>query len=160
MQPGKEIGETIAERLRATIGVAIGPSEWFLVDQQRVDAFATAIDAHDAIHTDPAKAAASRFGGTIAPGFYIAGLMPKLLRQVFRPEGAGPGMAYGMEKLRFPSVVRCGRRVRLSGQLQKVEAAGPAAIASIDLAVEIEGDEKPACVGTLLMRYTGVRSDG
>lgn len=160
MPAHNENGAALAERISMSIGAAIGPSDWFLVDQVRVDAFGSAIDAHDAIHTDPAEAARSSFGGTIAQGFYIAGLMPKLLRQTFRPEGLGPGMAYGVEKLRFPAVVRCGRQVRLSGRLEKVEAVGPAAMAWFDLAVEIEGETKPACVGTLLMRYTGVRSDG
>lgn len=152
--------KVLAERIGAAIGGPIGPSEWFVVDQSRIDAFASAIDAPDPIHTDPVKAAQSRFGGTIAQGFYIAGLMPKLLRQVFRPEGAGPGMAYGVEKLRFPAVVRCGRRVRLAGRLEKVEPAGAAAIAYFELAVEIEGEDRPACAAHLLVRYGGVGSSG
>lgn len=153
-------GNVLAERIGAAIGSPIGPSEWFVVDQSGVDAFASAIGASDPIHTDPAKAATSRFGGTIAQGLYIASLMPKLLRQVFRPEGVGPGMVYGMEKLRFPAVVRCGRRVRLAGRLEKVEPAGAAAIAHFELAIEIEGENKPACVAHLLLRYSGIGSSG
>ncbi len=153
-------GKTLAESIGASIGKPIGPSEWFVVDQPGIDAFATAIDAKDAIHTDPVKAANSRFGGTIAQGFYIAGLMPKMLRQVFRPEGAGPGMAYGVEKLRFPAVVRCGKRVRLGGRLEKVETAGAAAVAYFELTIEIEGEDKPACVAHLLVRYAGVARNG
>ena len=160
MEPGTTNGATVAALLAQQIGVAIGPSEWFVVDQPRIDAFGSAIDSQDAIHSDPVKAASSRFGGTIAQGFYIAGLMPKLLRQVFRPDGTGPGMAYGVEKLRFPAAVRCGRRVRLTGRLQNVEAAGAAAIASFELAIEIEGEAKPACVAEMLVSYGGVASNG
>jgi len=156
MEAGKTAGATVATRLMDQLGTPIGPSEWFVVDQPRIDAFGTAIDSLDPIHCDPAKAASSRFGGTIAQGFYIAGLMPKLLRQVFRPEGTGPGMAYGVDKLRFPAVVRCGRRVRLTGRLQSVEAAGAVAIATFELAIEIEGEDKPACVAQMLVRYSGV----
>ena len=159
MEAGSK-GAAVAQSLTGNIGQPIGPSEWFVVDQPRIDAFGTAIDSHEAIHSDPVKAASSRFGGTIAPGFYIAGLLPKLLRQVFRPEGAGPGMAYGIDKLRFPAVVRSGKRVRLTGRLQNVEAAGAAALASFELAIEIEGEDKPACVAQLLVRYSGVASNG
>lgn len=150
----------VVARLKEYVGAAIEPSQWFEVDQPRIDAFGTAIDARDAIHCDPVKAAASRHGGTIAQGFFIAGLMPKLLRQGFHPDGAGPGMAYGVEKLRFPAVVRSGKRVRLTGKLQDVEAAGSAAVATFDLKVEIEGEEKPACAAQLLVRYNGVAKNG
>jgi acyl dehydratase len=160
MEAGKANGAAVAARLKDQVGIAIGPSEWFIVDQPHIDAFGSAIDSHDAIHCDPVKAASSRFGGTIAQGFHIAGLMPKLLRQVFRPEGAGPGMAYGVDKLRYPAVVRCGRRVRLTGRLQNVEVAGAAALASFELAIEIEGEDKPACVAQMLVRYSGVARNG
>jgi acyl dehydratase len=160
MESGKTNGAAVAARLMEHVATPIGPSEWFLVDQSHIDAFSSAIDARHPIHCDPVKAASSRFGGTIAHGFYIAGLMPKLLRQVFRPDGTGEGMAYGADRLRFPAVVRSGRRVRLTGKLQSVEAAGAAAIACFELAIEIEGEDKPACVAQMFVRYSGVPSNG
>lgn len=140
----------LRDSLTAAVGSAIGPTAWFQVDQGGIDAFSEAIGSMDAAH----KAGGATTGpAPVAQGFYIAGLLPGMLREAFRPKGAGSGMVYGTDKLRFPSFVRPGGRVRLRGVLAQVEASKAAFIASFDVSIEVEGTDKPACVGRLLMRY-------
>ena len=149
-----ESGSTAYANFREAIGTPFGPSAWITVTQEGVDSFANAISSRDAVHVNSASAAASRQGGTIAQGFYIAGMIPKLIREMVRPAGFKPGIAYGMDGLRFPSFVRVGQNIRLSGTFESAEASGSGVIARYGVTVEIEGGAKPACVGTMLLRYT------
>ena len=148
-----EPGSKAWANFKQAIGTVVGPSTWMTVTQEGVDAFATAIASRDAVHVNAASAAASRQGGTIAQGFYIAAFIPKLIRELYRPAGYKPGIAYGMDGLRFPSFVRVGQNVRLQATLDAAEPSGSAVIGRWNVTVEIEGGTKPACVGTMLLRY-------
>lgn len=146
--------ETSINALQAAVGTALGPSGWFLVSQEGINAFADAIDAHEPIHVDPEWARTRPQGGTIAQGFLLAGLLPGMVRQVFCPAGLTAGTIYGTDRIRFTASLRSGSRVRLRGKLLSAEPSGPAWIARYELELEAEGSRKPVCVATLLMRYS------
>ena len=148
------------QRIKAAVGTTIGPSAWIAVTQDGVDSFANAISSHEAAHVNREGAANSLGGATIAQGFYVAAFLPKLIRQLFRPAGVKPGIVYGVDKLRFPAPVRTGRRIRLLGRLDAAELASGGLIARFDVTVEIEEESKPACAGTILMRYTEEPGNG
>lgn len=119
-------------------------SDWLLVDQDMINAFADATGDHQFIHIDPVRAAATPFGGTIAHGFLLISLMPRLFETM--PDLAVPGQKmgvnYGCDKLRFTNPVRSGSRVRLRMTTRTVEEkrAGQFQILN-DVTMEIEGQE-------------------
>ena len=82
-----------------------GPTDWLVVEQARIDAFADATDDHQWIHVDPSRAAAGPFGGTIAHGYLTLSLVNKFLPDLLRVENAKMGVNYGTEKVRFPGAV-------------------------------------------------------
>ncbi|MDB5667511.1 MAG: MaoC family dehydratase [Alphaproteobacteria bacterium] len=95
------------------VGQEIGVSDWILIDQQRIDAFAEVTDDHQFIHVDPVAAGNSPFGGTIAHGFLSLSLLSRMAADVFLiPDGARMAVNYGFERIRFLAPVRSGKRVR------------------------------------------------
>ncbi|WP_030907790.1 MaoC family dehydratase [Streptomyces sp. NRRL F-5126] len=145
---------TSVEELRAGIGEQLGYSEWVEVDQKRIDLFAEATGDHQWIHVDPERAAAGPFGTTIAHGYLTLSLLPMLLPQVLRVENVRMGINYGTNKVRFPSPVPVGSRLRATGVLADVaEASGGAVQVTARVTVEREGGEKPACVAESVSRY-------
>src|SRR5688500_15772947 len=101
------------DEIRSKVGQEIGASEWILVDQPRIDSFAEVTEDHQFIHVDPAAAAKTPFGGTIAHGFLSLSLLSRMAADVFLiPEGVKMGVNYGFERVRFLSPVRSGKRVR------------------------------------------------
>ena len=141
--------------LKALEGQDIGTSDWLMVDQDRVDAFADATLDHQWIHVDPEKAARGPFRGTIAHGYLTVSLLPYLGGQV---EGSLDGLKmainYGMERLRFPSPVPVGSRVRVHRKVLEVSDVGSGGVQVKNLmTVEVEGQTKPACVAETLSRY-------
>ncbi len=145
-----EIPGNLAEK----IGRHLGVSEWMVVDQERVNQFADATDDHQWIHLDEAKAAQGPFGGTIAHGFLTLSLTVTLAGQVPLDVGE-PKMAinYGLEKVRFPSPVPVGSRIRASVDLGTVtEVSGGIQVNRV-VTIEVEGQEKPAMVAETVSRY-------
>ncbi len=141
------------------IGTEIHCGPWLEITQERIDAFAAATGDLQWIHTDPVRAAAeSPYGTTIAHGYLTLSLLPYLTESNAPGffERTYPGMRlrlnYGMDRVRFPSPVRCGARVRAHTKLSAVESTGGAAQFSYLITVEIEGHEKPACVAEFLAR--------
>lgn len=137
--------------LRALVGQDIGPTDWFEVTQDRIDAFAETTGDRQWIHVDPARAAASPLGGTIAHGLYGLSLGPVLTSQLIALDGFAHTLNYGYDRVRFIVPVPAGSRMRMRA---KVTAADPAA-GGIRLRVvqsfELEGnDEKPAIVAESL----------
>lgn len=133
-------------QLAARAGSEIGVSEWMLIDQARIDAFADVTDDHMFLHVDPARAAATPFGTTIAHGFLTLSLLSQMAYQVCpRLAGAKFGVNYGCDRLRFVAPVKCGARVRGRFLLRKVEdQPGNRVQVRYDVTVEIEGEAKPA----------------
>jgi acyl dehydratase len=127
-------------------GEELGTSDWLEIDQERVDLFADATGDHQWIHVDVERAAAGPFGGTIAHGYLTLSLVPFLGAQVFSLETPGAKLNYGVNKVRFPSPVRVGSRVRSHVALGEVTDLPTGKQLTLRHTIEIEGQPKPACV--------------
>jgi acyl dehydratase len=145
------------ERLQAQVGQEVHTSDWLQVTQQRIDAFADATGDHQWIHVDAERAAReSPWKATIAHGYLTLSLYPMLRGLVAADRPPFPGVRqvinYGLDKLRFPSAVVVGSRVRARCVLLKVEAVSGGLQVTEQYTVEIEGQPKPACVAEAIMR--------
>lgn len=140
--------------LLAAVGQKLGPTDWLLVDQARIDKFAEATGDFQWIHVDPEKAKTGPYGATIAHGFLTVSLAALFLPQMIDVQGISMGLNYGANKLRFPAVVKSGSRIRGVGEIIAAEDLGPGGIqAIIRITIEIEGSDKPACVIEKIARY-------
>lgn len=143
---------TSTEELHAARGEELGTSQWWEIDQRRIDQFAEATSDHQWIHTDPERAAQGPFGNTIAHGFLTLSLVSALNAEIYRFKGASMVINYGLNKVRFPSPVLVGSRVRARSELADVAEANGAVQLTFGTTVEIEGADKPACVAEVLSR--------
>jgi acyl dehydratase len=136
------------EEIKERIGSEVGVSDWILIDQHRIDAFAEVTDDHQFIHVDPAAAAVTPFGGTVAHGFLTLSLLSRMAADaMLRPANIKMGVNYGFEKVRFLAPVRSGSRVRGRFTLQRFEEKRPGQYQFVhDVTVEIEGEDKPALI--------------
>ena len=144
------------EQATVLIGTDLGASDWLLVDQSRVDAFAETTEDRQFIHVDPVAAAATPFGGTIAHGFLSLSLLAVLMPEgAIVLEGIKMGVNYGFERIRFLAPVRTGRRIRARHTLLAVEDKGGGRyLLRTEVTVEIEDEEKPALIAEwLTMQY-------
>ncbi|MGC5364973.1 MaoC family dehydratase [Streptomyces sp. DT24] len=144
---------TSAQELRDAVGERLGHSEWLEVDQKRIDLFADATGDHQWIHVDPERAAAGPFGATIAHGYLTLSLLPVLVPQIMRVDGVRMGLNYGTEKVRFPSPVPVGSRLRATAELRKVAESGGGVQVTVLVTVEREGGDRPVCVAESVSRY-------
>ena len=134
------------------VGRELGVSDWFLVDQARVDAFADVTLDHQFLHVDVERAKATPFGGTIAHGFLTLSLLVHLCVPVI-PTLANRKLVvnYGFDKVRFSAPVKVGKRIRGVGKLGEVsERKLGQVIMRVDVTVEVEGENKPALVAEWL----------
>ena len=135
-------------------GRDLGVSQWRTVGQQTIDAFAEVSGDHQWIHTDVGRAAAGPFGRTIAHGYMTLSWGIPMFAELLSVTGVGMALNYGLNKVRFPSPVPVGSRVRLRAQIVGVE---PVAADGIEMTraftFEIEGVAKPACVAESLTRF-------
>jgi len=139
--------------LEALVGTELGRSRWFEVDQARIATFADATDDHQWIHVDPDRfARESPFGVPVAHGFLTLSLLPSMLADVLAMVDARLVVNYGLNKVRFPSPVPAGSRVRAAIVLAALEREGDAAQLTLDVTVEREGGTKPVCVAEFLVR--------
>ncbi|MGZ8313093.1 MAG: MaoC family dehydratase [Allosphingosinicella sp.] len=136
------------DEIRKKVGSEIGVSDWILVDQAAIDTFADVTHDHQFIHVDPAAAANTPFGGTIAHGFLTLSLLSRMAADVLlRPETIRMAVNYGFEKVRFIAPVRSGRRVRGRFRLDRFEEKNPGQFQFVhQVTVEIEGEDKPALI--------------
>lgn len=131
---------------RALAGQEVGVSDWVLVDQAKIDAFAEVTGDHQFIHVDPERAKATPFGTTIAHGYLTLSLCSAFAYSAL-PGVAGVkhGVNYGLNKVRFMAPVKSGKRVRGRFRLEKVEQRQDGAWQSTTtVTVEIEDEAKPA----------------
>ncbi len=141
--------------LQPLVGQVIGSSGWLHIDQARVNAFADATGDHQFIHIDPVAAAASPFGGTVAHGFLTLSLLSWFGEHAFAVDDVVMGVNYGLDRVRFPSPVRVGSRLRGHFVLQAYQPLDGGAQLTVEVTVEIEGQAKPACVAvSVTRRYT------
>jgi acyl dehydratase len=136
---------TFAE-LESVVGQEIGTSDWVEITQERVDEFAQATGDHQWIHVDVEKAKDGPFGGTIAHGYLTLSLLPWLGSQVFALETPGAKLNYGVNKVRFPSPVPVGSKVRTTVSVKDVTDVPAGKQLTLGYVVEIDGAAKPACV--------------
>jgi acyl dehydratase len=138
--------------LAEAVGQHLGHSDWFEIDQKRVDLFADATGDHQWIHVDPERAAQGPFKGTIAHGFLTLSLVPVLIASVYRVHGVRMGVNYGLNKVRFPAPVRVGSRVRAGVELAEVTQVEGGVQVVARVTVEAEGAPKPCCVAETVVR--------
>ena len=136
--------------VEAAVGTHLGHSAWHEVTQEQVQQFADATGDHQWIHLDVDKAKEGPFGGTIAHGFLTLSLLPMLSAEVYRIEGVKMGVNYGADKLRFPSPVPVGSRVRAGVELTGIKPIALGYQVSTRTTIECEGSDKPACVIDML----------
>jgi len=143
-----------ADDILGAVGRKLGPGEWTTITQERIDKFADATDDHQWIHVDPVRAKAGPFGAPIAHGYLTLSLMAKFLPQLVTVPGLRMGVNYGTDKVRFPSAVKAGARIRPVGEVVAAERTKDGGVqAVIRVTVEIEGEAKPACVADTISRY-------
>jgi acyl dehydratase len=139
-------------KLKAMVGREVGLSDWFVVTQERIDAFAAATEDRQWIHVDPERAAQSPLGGTVAHGFLLLALVTffNSRNEVF----AGRfrmAVNYGLDRVRFPLPVRAGARIRNRAVLKKIEKRGfRKVLVTVEDTIEVEGAAKPAMVADVL----------
>jgi acyl dehydratase len=143
------------EDFKNSAGTELGPSDWLLIDQERINRFADATDDYQFIHVDPERAAATTFGSTIAHGFLSLSILPSLLAQIMPiPEGIVMGINYGTDKVRFSLPVNVDSRVRARARIEKVSArSGGQFMVKTRATLEIEGRKRPAVVADILSLY-------
>jgi acyl dehydratase len=136
------------EDILSRVGSEVGVSDWLLVDQSRIDAFADITEDPQFIHIDPEAAARTPFGGTVAHGFLTLSLLSRMAADtMLRPEELKMGVNYGFERVRFMAPVRSGKRIRGRFTLARFEEKKPGQWQFVhNVSVEIEGEEKPALV--------------
>jgi acyl dehydratase len=141
-----------AQGVKSMAGKEWGKSDWIQVTQDRIDKFAEATDDHQWIHVNPERAKAGPFGTTIAHGFLTLSLIPALAGAVTKVEGVRMGINYGLNKVRFPSPVKVGSRVRAVSKNLTVEEVPNGLQIVNQVTIEVEGQEKPACVAETVSR--------
>ena len=143
------------EELKAAEGEILGTSDWYEVTQADVDAFADVTGDHQWIHVDVERAKETPFGGTIAHGYFTLSLIPLLSRQVFGMEGFTFALNYGLNRVRFPSPMPVGGKVRCTVKVAEVQEIPGGAQTTMEMTLEREGGEKPVCVAETLVRAYG-----
>ena len=134
-------------------GTQFGPSEWLLIDQERVNGFADVTGDHQWIHVDEERAKEGPFGGTIAHGYLTMSLVNLFLPSLVEVRGFTHAVNIGSDRMRFLAPVLVGSKIRAVGEIIKVEEIKGAIQQIIRVTIEIEGSEKPACVIDTVSRY-------
>jgi acyl dehydratase len=143
------------EELKQAEGQVLGTSDWYEVTQADVNAFADVTGDHQWIHVDVERAKETPFGGTIAHGYFTLSLIPMLSRQVFGMEGFTFALNYGLNRVRFPSPMPVGGKVRCTVKVAEVQEIPGGAQTMMEMTLEREGGEKPVCVAETLVRAYG-----
>jgi acyl dehydratase len=129
-------------------------SPWREIAQERIDEFARATDDAQWIHVDPEAAAAGPFGTTIAHGFLTLSLVVPMFAEALPPLDAyGMNLNYGLNRVRFTSPVPSGSRIRGRFTIEEVTDVAFGKQARVAATIELEGQEKPACVAEALFRF-------
>ena len=136
-----------------SIGQTFGPTSWLTIDQARINQFAEATGDHQWIHVDAEAAKNGPFGATIAHGYLTLSLASFFAPQLVTIEGFTMGINYGVDKVRFPSPVLVGSKVRARGEIMEVTEVPGGFQVKNKITIEAEGGTKPACVIESLSRY-------
>ncbi|MEV0223517.1 MaoC family dehydratase [Streptomyces sp. NPDC050704] len=139
--------------LKKLAGSDLGTSEWIDVTQERINTFADATGDHQWIHVDEARAKEGPFGAPIAHGYLTLSLFIPLFTELLDVQGVTTKVNYGLNKVRFPSPVKVGSRIRLVAKLAEVEDVKGGVQVTVDGTIEVEGAPKPAAVLQSLSRF-------
>lgn len=134
-------------------GTTLGPTNWLLIDQDRINGFATVTGDHQWIHVDPERAKEGPFGGTIAHGYLTVSLVNYFLPDLIEVRGFTHAVNVGADRLRFLVPVKVGSRIRSVGEIVAVEEINGGIQSVVRVTVEIEGGDKPACRVDTISRY-------
>ncbi len=140
--------------LTGAVGTELGVSEWITVDQNRINTFADCTEDHQWLHVDPDRADTGPFGSTIAHGYLTLSLLSKMLMDVVQVAEFDSMVNYGLNKVRFPSAVPAGSRVRGRVRLVDAQARDQGVLAVFGVAIEVDGAQKPACVAEAVLLYS------
>lgn len=138
--------------LRSAAGADLGVSGWIEIGQDRITAFAEATEDRQWIHVDPQRAADGPYGTTIAHGYLTLSLLPEIMREIFEIADAGARINYGLNKVRFPSPVPAGSRIRGRATIVSVDEVQGGLQVVIATSIEREGSDKPACIAESIVR--------
>jgi acyl dehydratase len=141
------------DELKAAIGRTLGPSDWLLIEQDRVNTFADATGDHQWIHVDVEKAKSGPFGAPIAHGYLTLSLINHFLPELLVVPNAKMGINYGCNKVRFPAPVTVGSKIRASGEIVEVTDITDGGQVVVRVSIEVEGGGKPACVADCVSRF-------
>ena len=140
--------------LGGLVGREVATSDWLVITQDRIDAFAEATSDHQWIHVDSGRARAETpFGATIAHGFLTLSLLSALMRDAVTVDGPRMTLNYGLNRVRFVSPVPCGSRIRARVALATFDDMGDSIQATWGVTIEREGGDKPAVVAEWIVRY-------
>ncbi|TNM36523.1 MaoC family dehydratase [Nocardioides albidus] len=146
---------TSVEDLRALLGVELGPTEWHTVDQAAIDGFADLTGDHQWIHVDPARAAGSAFGSTIAHGLYSLARTPTFLEELMAFDGFAHSLNYGYNKVRFVHPLPVDSQIRMRAEITDVTETAPGQVnVTTKLTVEADGIDKPIVVAESIGRFS------
>ena len=151
--PAREI--TNLDELRSLAGQEVAVSDWFEVTQERINLFADATGDHQWIHVDVERAKTeSPYGTTIAHGFLTLSMLSQLMSETVKIKlPIRMGINYGLNKVRFPSAVPAGSRIRARAALQALEEIAGGCQLVWNITVERDGADKPCCAAEWLVRY-------
>jgi acyl dehydratase len=140
--------------LPALKGQEVGTSSWIEITQQQVNTFADATDDHQWIHIDVERAKReSPFGGPVAHGYLTLSLLIPMWSEVLKVTDAAMGVNYGLNKVRFPTPVPVGGKIRMTATLTDVTEVKDGLQVTVSAVIELEGSEKPACVAEPIFRF-------
>jgi len=149
-QPAKPLNIKLSD-INKYVGQSLAVSEWCTITQEMINEFAHATQDNQWIHVDVERAKSEMPGGkTIAHGYLTLSLAAKFLFELLHVEGATTSINYGLNKARFPVAVTSGSRIRMTGKIANVEEIIGGYKIFIDCKMELEGEEKPACVGEVI----------
>lgn len=142
---------TVTE-LQASIGEAVGPTEWVLIDQEKIDLFADVTGDHNWVHVDAERAEASSFGARIAHGFLTLALIGQFSPELVALREFPTTINYGLERVRFPAPCPSGARLRATAEIVAVDPLEQGCQLTMRYVIEREGSDKPVCVAVQLSR--------
>jgi len=151
----------VFEDLTGSIGRELAAGPWLRVDQDRIDRFGAATDDLQWIHTDPMRAAAGPYGGTVAHGYLTLSLLPVLTAAAVDFRGVRARVNYGLDRVRFPAPLPAGSRIRDRVSLAAVEDTGAGRRRLVlDHVVDVEDGRVPVCVATTITLFVASEAEG
>jgi acyl dehydratase len=146
------------EALPALVGRELATSDWFTVEQSRIQTFADATGDQQWIHVDPERARReSPFGAAVAHGYLTLSMLPAMIESCLRVDGIAMAVNYGLDRVRFAAPVPAGGRIRARIVLERLTPFPGGVQAHLAASIELEGSDKPACIASQLVRYYAAR---